>query len=45
MSLSVALVARAHIRIDIVHDHLPKALRWPLNLLASISILLGAARC
>ncbi len=42
MSLSVALVARAHIRIDIVHDHLPKALRWPLNVLASISIFLCA---
>ena len=39
MSLSVALVARAHIRIDIVHDHLPKAVRWPLNVLASVSIL------
>jgi TRAP-type C4-dicarboxylate transport system permease small subunit len=39
MSLSVALVARAHIRIDIVHDHLPKALRWPLNVIASLSIL------
>lgn len=42
MSLSVALVARAHIRIDIVHDHLPRALRWPLNILASVSILLCA---
>jgi TRAP-type C4-dicarboxylate transport system permease small subunit len=42
MSLSVALVARAHIRIDIVHDRLPLALRWPLNILASISILICA---
>ena len=42
MSLSVALVARAHIRIDIVHEHLPRVLRWPLNLVASLSILLCA---
>jgi TRAP-type C4-dicarboxylate transport system permease small subunit len=43
LSFSVALVARAHIRIDIVHDHLPRALRVPLNLLASLSILACAA--
>lgn len=42
MSLSVALVARAHIRIDIVHEHLPKALRWPLNVIASVSIFVCA---
>ncbi|MET0542329.1 MAG: TRAP transporter small permease [Variovorax sp.] len=42
MSLSVALVARAHIRIDIVHEHLPKVVRWPLNLVASLSILVCA---
>jgi TRAP-type C4-dicarboxylate transport system permease small subunit len=39
MSFSVALVARAHIRIDIVHDHLPAPLRVALNVLASLSIL------
>jgi TRAP-type C4-dicarboxylate transport system permease small subunit len=39
LSFSVALVARAHIRIDIVHDHLPRVLRVPLNVLASLSIL------
>jgi len=39
MTFSVALVARAHIRIDIVHDHLPRSLRVPLNLIASLSIL------
>ena len=38
MSLSVALVARAHIRIDIVHERLPKALRWPLNIIASVAV-------
>lgn len=42
MSLSVALVARAHIRIDIVHEHLPKALRVPLNVIASVSIFVCA---
>jgi len=39
MSFSVALVARAHIRIDIVHDHLPAPLRVAFNVLASLSIL------
>jgi TRAP-type C4-dicarboxylate transport system permease small subunit len=39
MSFAVALAARAHIRIDIVHEHLPAALRVPLNLLASVAIL------
>jgi TRAP-type C4-dicarboxylate transport system permease small subunit len=43
LSFSVALVARAHIRIDIVHEHLPRLLRVPLNLLASLSILACAA--
>src|ERR1041384_4055503 len=42
MSLSVALVARAHIRIEIVHEHLPKGLRSPLNVIASVSILVCA---
>ena len=43
MSFSVALVARAHIRIDIVHDHLPAPLRVAFNVLASLSILACAA--
>ncbi len=43
MSLTVALVARAHIRIDIVHDRLPAGLRAILNVLASLSILSCAA--
>ena len=43
LSLTVALVSRAHIRIDIVHDRLPIALRVVLNLLASLAILLCAA--
>src|SRR3954452_14836772 len=44
LSFSVALGARGHIRIDILHDHLPAVLRVPVNLLASLSILAcGAA--
>src|SRR3954466_11263757 len=39
MSFAVALVARAHIGIDIVHDHLPARWRVLLNVLASVSIL------
>jgi TRAP-type C4-dicarboxylate transport system permease small subunit len=39
MSFAVALAARAHIRIDIVHDHLPAALRVALNVIAQLSIL------
>jgi TRAP-type C4-dicarboxylate transport system permease small subunit len=42
LAFSVALVARAHIRIDIVHDRLPSGLRVALNLLASLSILVCA---
>jgi len=42
MSFAVALVARAHIRIDIVHDHLPAPLRVALNLLANLAILVCA---
>jgi TRAP-type C4-dicarboxylate transport system permease small subunit len=43
MSLTVALVARAHIRIDLIHDRLPAPLRAVLNVLASLSILACAA--
>jgi TRAP-type C4-dicarboxylate transport system permease small subunit len=43
MSLTVALVARAHIRIDLIHDRLPAPLRAVLNLLASLAILSCAA--
>jgi TRAP-type C4-dicarboxylate transport system permease small subunit len=42
MSFAVALVARAHIRIDIVHDHLPAPLRVALNLLANLAIFVCA---
>lgn len=38
LSFAVALSARTHIRIDLIHDHLPRFLRLLLNLLALISI-------
>lgn len=34
LAFAVTLGARAHIRIDIVHDHLPRGLRILLNLLS-----------
>lgn len=34
IAFALALVARAHIRIDIVHERLPRALRIALNLLS-----------
>jgi TRAP-type C4-dicarboxylate transport system permease small subunit len=44
LSFAVALAARAHIRIDIVHDRLPRLLRITLNLLAAVAIVVcGAA--
>src|SRR5262245_26149108 len=43
MSLTVALVSRAHIRIDLIHELLPASLRTILNVLASLSILACAA--
>jgi TRAP-type C4-dicarboxylate transport system permease small subunit len=42
LSFSIALQTRAHIRIDIVHEHLPRALRILLNLLASLALFLCA---
>jgi TRAP-type C4-dicarboxylate transport system permease small subunit len=43
LSFAVALAARAHIRIDIVHDRLPRWLRIPLNLVAALTIVVCAA--
>jgi TRAP-type C4-dicarboxylate transport system permease small subunit len=34
LAFALALISRAHIRIDIVHDHLPKPLRVVLNIIA-----------
>lgn len=42
LAFAVALVSRAHIRIDIVHDYLPKALRILLNVLAVLTLLVCA---
>jgi TRAP-type C4-dicarboxylate transport system permease small subunit len=38
LSFAVALAARTHIRIDLIHDRLPRVLRLLLNVLALISI-------
>lgn len=38
LSFAVALHARTHIRIDLIHDHLPRGLRAILNVLAAASI-------
>jgi len=42
LSFAVALVSRAHIRIDIVHEHLPKAARVILNMLAVAALCISA---
>jgi len=42
LSFAVALVSRAHIRIDIVHDHLPALIRIVLNVLAVVTLLVCA---
>lgn len=34
LSFALALLSRAHIRIDVVHDHLPRFLRVLMNILA-----------
>lgn len=38
LSFAVAVRSRTHIRIDLIHDHLPLPLRVMLNTLAAISI-------
>ena len=42
LSFAIALHARTHIRIDLVHDYLPRAVRAVLNVLATISIAVCA---
>jgi TRAP-type C4-dicarboxylate transport system permease small subunit len=39
LAFAVALVSRAHIRIDIVHELLPRFLRVALNVVAALSLL------
>jgi TRAP-type C4-dicarboxylate transport system permease small subunit len=42
LAFVVALAGRAHIRIDIVHDHLPRALRVVLNVLSLAALTVTA---
>lgn len=42
LSFTVALLARAHIRIDILHDYFPRALRIVLNVLSVITLAISA---
>lgn len=42
LSFALALRARTHIRIDLVHDRLPRGLRVPLNLAALLAIAVAA---
>jgi TRAP-type C4-dicarboxylate transport system permease small subunit len=43
LSFAVALVSRAHIRIDIVHEHFPRFMRIALNLASALALLVCAA--
>lgn len=38
LSFAVAVHGRTHIRIDLIHDHLPRQVRVALNVLATIAI-------
>jgi TRAP-type C4-dicarboxylate transport system permease small subunit len=42
LSFAVALVSRAHIRIDIVHEHFPKVVRALLNSVGVLTLLVCA---
>jgi len=42
LSFAIALHSRTHIRIDLVHDHLPRLLRVMLNIVAMLSLALCA---
>jgi TRAP-type C4-dicarboxylate transport system permease small subunit len=43
LAIAVAVISRAHIRIDLLHDFAPKALRILLNIAAALSLLACAA--
>lgn len=43
LAFAVALAGRAHIRIDIVHDHLPRPVRIALNVLSVLALAVCAA--
>lgn len=38
LAFTLALLSRAHIRIDLIHDHLPQGPRMVLNVLAMLTI-------
>lgn len=40
LAFCVALTARGHIRIDILHERLPRALRIALNVLSTLGVML-----
>ena len=42
LSFAIALHARTHIRIDLIHDHLPRALRVLLNVIALAALAVCA---
>jgi TRAP-type C4-dicarboxylate transport system permease small subunit len=42
LAMAVALVSRAHIRIDLLHDFAPRALRNVLNVLAMLALFASA---
>jgi TRAP-type C4-dicarboxylate transport system permease small subunit len=43
LAFSLALAGRAHIRIDLVHERLPRALRIAMNLVAALALAATAA--
>jgi TRAP-type C4-dicarboxylate transport system permease small subunit len=42
LSFAVALASRAHIRIDVIHDLLPRLLRIALNVIATLALMVCA---
>jgi TRAP-type C4-dicarboxylate transport system permease small subunit len=42
LAFTTAIVARAHIRIDLIHDRLPRPLRAMLNVVALVALALTA---
>jgi TRAP-type C4-dicarboxylate transport system permease small subunit len=43
LAMAAALVSRAHIRIDLLHDYMPRTIRIALNVAASLALLACAA--
>jgi TRAP-type C4-dicarboxylate transport system permease small subunit len=43
LALAAAAISRAHIRIDLLHDHAPRPLRIALNMAAALALLASAA--